>query len=39
MCGKAKTAQAAMAWMGFFACRLCIEIKGAGFGVDGLTDE
>lgn len=39
MCGKGKTAQVAMVWMGFFTCQLGIEIKDAAFRVDGLTDE
>lgn len=38
MCGKKKTAQAAMAWIAISACQLCIEIKGAAFRPDGLTD-
>lgn len=39
MCGKGKRHRAAMAWMVFFTCQLGIEIKGAVFRVDGLTDE
>lgn len=38
MCGKKKTAQAGMAWIAISACQLCIEIKGAAFRPDGLTD-
>lgn len=38
MCGKGKRSQAAMAWMGISACQLCIEIKGAAFRADGLTN-
>ena len=39
MCSEGKAAQAAMTWMGFFPWQLGIEIKGAAFRADGLTDE